>query len=94
MAATTLACLRMPIKTTLLAEAELLLGEVACAPYADPGTADLAEQMIYYVHGSNACLLESHGLVAWGATMKEALYRTELAEFTAKINIEAKSLGY
>ena len=62
--------------------------------YADPGTADLAEQMIYYVHGSNACLLESHGLVAWGATMKEALYRTELAEFTAKINIEAKSLGY
>ena len=64
-AATTLACLRMPIKTTLLAEAELLLGEVACAPYADPGTADLAEQMIYYVHGSNACLLESHGLVAW-----------------------------
>ena len=93
-AATTLACLQTPIKTTLLAEAELFLGEVACAPYADPGTAELAEKMIYSVHGSNACLLESHGLVTWGATMKEALYRTELAEFTAKININAKSLGY
>ena len=43
-AATTLACLQTPIKTTLLAEAELFLGEVACAPYADPGTAELAEK--------------------------------------------------
>lgn len=47
-------------------------GEVRCAPYATFGTDDLAEAAVRGLAGRRATLLANHGVVAAGASLREA----------------------
>lgn len=83
--ATAFACMGLPLKSEALAEAKYQLGDIPLAPFAEPGTVEAAESVVPFCSRYNGALLEKHGLVTWGATLTEAYFRTEMAEFLAKI---------
>ena len=68
-------------------EAVLNLGEVPCAPFALPGTTDLADSIVPYLQGHAAVLLANHGTVTWGESMERAYFRLETLEYYAKMLI-------
>lgn len=78
---------------TLLIEAEMTLGGISMVPFVQPGTSALGEAVV--VHGGSAgvILLERHGVVSVGASVREALHRMERAEFLAQVEIGTSSLS-
>ncbi|PKM62383.1 MAG: class II aldolase family protein [Firmicutes bacterium HGW-Firmicutes-21] len=83
--ATTYACMGMPLKSELLAEAKFQLGDIPLVKYQVPGTDEAAESCIPYCNDYNGLLLEKHGLVTWGVNLTDAYFKTEIAEFLARI---------
>ena len=81
------------IDTDVLPEVVLLLGEVPLAPYVEPGTAALGDQVAHYVEGHTAVLLANHGAVCWGPDLATARARMETLEHAAKILHSARTLG-
>jgi L-fuculose-phosphate aldolase len=77
----------------LLAEAALLIQEIAWVPFALPGTPDLGESLIQCSRTAAVYVLANHGVVAVGQNVREALYRLERAEFLAQVEIQARLLG-
>jgi L-fuculose-phosphate aldolase len=69
------------------------LGKVSFVPYMTPTTRKLAEIVGRCVKKSNCILLQNHGTVTLGSNVKEAFYRTELMEESAKIILYSKILG-
>ena len=65
--ATAFACARRALPAAILPEAVLLLGgEVPLAPYATPGTAEVAASIRPFIEHHQALLLSNHGVVAVG----------------------------
>ncbi|HAN21962.1 MAG: hypothetical protein A2Y15_05705 [Clostridiales bacterium GWF2_36_10] len=83
--ATTFACMGKPLKSDILAEAMYQLGDIPIAKYEVPGSEEAAESVIPYCNDYNGILLEKHGLITWGFNLLDAYYKTEIAEFLAKI---------
>lgn len=73
--------------SVVTAQAELGLGRVPLIPFAPPGSDRLARLVArtFGEHDVKVALLEGHGVVAVGRTVKEAYYAADLAEETAKI---------
>ncbi|MBO3802406.1 MAG: class II aldolase/adducin family protein [Candidatus Brockarchaeota archaeon] len=69
------------------------LGKVSFVPYVAPTTRELAEKVGRCAKRSNCVLLQNHGTVALGSSVKEAFYRTELMEESAKIALWSKIPG-
>ncbi len=69
------------------------LGKVSFIPYVTPTTHELAEKVGRCVEESNCVLLQNHGTIALGSSSKEAFYRTELMEESAKIFLYGKIFG-
>ena len=82
---TAFACARKDLVKPVVTEAALTLGEVLCAPFAVPGTPELAETIVPYVHGHAACLLANHGALTWGKDLIQAYYRLETTEYYANM---------
>ena len=85
--ATAFACARMDMDAPVVTEAVLNLGTVPCAPFAAPGTPELAETIVPYLQDHAGCLMASHGALAWGDSMEKAYFRLETIEYYAKILI-------
>lgn len=68
-------------------------GEIRTAPYALPGTKELADNVIKALAGRNACLLANHGLIGIGRTIEEAYKVCLIVEKTAKIAYLSKTMG-
>ena len=83
--ATAFACARKAMTKPVVSEAMLNLGEVPCAPFAVPGTEELAESIVPYVADHAAVLMANHGAVTWGESMIRAYYRLETLEYYAQI---------
>jgi L-fuculose-phosphate aldolase len=90
--ATTLACLHRTIPAV-----HYLVGfagpDVPLAPYATFGTAALSEAIINTIGDRNAVLLANHGLVAVGATLREAFNTAEEIEFVARVYYQTLAVG-
>lgn len=71
----------------LLMETEMTLGGMAMIPFVEPGTALLGEVAVKHGKDAGVLLLERHGVVAVGASIREALYRVERAEFLARVQL-------
>ena len=63
------------------------------APYATFGTAELARHAAATLGRDQACLLASHGVVAVGASLDEALGRAERVEELAMLAWRAEQIG-
>lgn len=68
-------------------------GSVDVAPYALPGTDELAAGAVKTMGRKNAVLLANHGVIGCGTTLSEALLACELVEKSAQILVYAQSLG-
>lgn len=78
-----------------LDEAAQRLGDtVRTAPYALPGTEELARNCVSALgERSMACLLRAHGAVCLGATLEEAFLVSQVLESTARIACLVRSMG-
>lgn len=68
-------------------------GAPRTAAYATFGSEELAQNVIEALKGRNAAMMQNHGSVAYGSTMKEAIERLELLEWLAELYWRASSLG-
>ena len=73
--------------------AAALGGPVRVAPYATYGSPELAAHMTQALRGRNACLLQNHGTVAYGATLAEAFDRTAQLEWMCRVWLTARTVG-
>jgi len=80
--------------TRLFHQARHVCGDVGFAPYALPGSQQLAENIAAtFAQGYDCVILENHGVVVGGQDLTEAFQRFETLEFTAQILIGASALG-
>ena len=63
------------------------------APYATPGTADLADALRSLVPEHEAILMANHGVVTYGEDLLRAYLKMELVEHFATISLVTKLLG-
>ena len=91
--ATTFAAAGIPLDKAYLQEAVVLLGVVPVAPYAMPGSYDLAESVVPFCGKYNGLLLEHHGAVAWASDPIHAFYRLESIEYNATIAMYSRLMG-
>lgn len=73
--------------------AQVVGGSVDVAPYALPGTKELALNAVGALGEKNAVLLANHGVVGVGPTLAEAYKVCLLVEKTAHIGLVAQVLG-
>ena len=91
---TAFAVCRQGLETPYLAETVVGLGSVPCTPsFAMLSTDEVPESIAPYLPDHNAVLLANHGALAWGADLWEAFDRLETVEHTAKIVLNAETLG-
>ena len=72
------------ISTRYLAEALVVLGEVAYAPYACQGTEKLALIVGDAAENADCIVMQNHGVIALGKTLLQAFDRLEVLENAAK----------
>lgn len=92
-AATGFAAASLLLDQLMLPEMVVLLGPVALVPYATPGTDALAQQLALSLPQHDAFLLENHGALTVGATLRQAALRMELLEHNAWITLVVRLLG-
>lgn len=69
-----------------------LVGKTLYIPYVLPTTDKLANAFAAKVNDGSTFLLGNHGLVTTGVNLREAYYRTEVVEESAKIYLIAKAV--
>jgi len=68
--------------------------DVAMAPYALPGSERLGERIAEsFAAGARCVILENHGVVVGGESLRHAFQRFETLEFTALTELAARGLG-
>lgn len=77
----------------LLAECVLDLACIPVAPYATPGTLELAAALAPLVDRYNAILLANHGVVTFGPDLLTAFFRMETTEHIARVTLVTELLG-
>jgi L-fuculose-phosphate aldolase len=86
-------CRQVP-NTRLFPQAAHVCGEVGFAPYALPGSEELGREIAgAFERGFSCVILENHGVVVGGRNLREAFWRFETLEFTAKTIIKAGMIG-
>lgn len=70
-----------------------LVGRTAYIPYLIPTTDLLADAVAAKVGETSSILLGNHGLVTTGRNLREAYYRTQVVEESAKIYLSARAAG-
>ncbi len=90
--ATAFALAGRTLRGSRLAEVTECLGEIPLAGFAPPGSRELAEGAAEAAAAHNGVLLEAHGPVTWGETLRQALYRMEELELACKITAIAGGL--
>ena len=83
----------LPPPNDLVPEAAVTLGQVALAPFATPGTDEVAASLAPLLARHDVVLLERHGAVALGRTLAEAFERMETLERVARVALLARLLG-
>ncbi len=69
------------------------LGRIATVPYITPTTQALADAVAQAVANAETLFMTNHGVLAVGATMKQAFYRCVVVEDAAKSQIAATIAG-
>lgn len=81
------------IKDKVLPEIIYSFNEIPLAKYAIPGSDELAFNTTEYFDNYDVILMENHGFIAGGHTLREAFLKAETCESYAKTLILSKILG-
>ena len=90
---TSFAVAGVPLETSILPEAVIILGAVPIAPYGTPSTSEIPDSIIPFIRNSDAILLANHGALTVGIDLITAYHRMETLEHTAHILYLATGLG-
>jgi L-fuculose-phosphate aldolase len=90
---TTLATLRREIPPFHYMVAVAGGASIRCAPYAPFGSRELAMGAVAALNGRRACLLANHGMVALGASLREAIDLAGEVETLAELYWRALQVG-
>lgn len=71
----------------------VFLGDIATIHFLLPGTEELAEEVARAARNHDCILLKNHGVVTLGGSLRDAFYRLEIMEQSAKIILFSKLLG-
>ena len=77
----------------LLPEAVLVLGRIAVARFATPGTDEVPRSLSPFWDGHDVILLERHGALALGRDLLQAFDRMETLERVCEVAARARLLG-
>ncbi len=77
----------------VLPEVWLTIGNVPTAPYATPSTDEVPDSIAPFVRDHQAILLERHGSLTFGRTLREAYMRLEKLEHAAYTLYYASMIG-
>ncbi len=91
--ATALAIAGESIPDLLTPEAVDVLGSVALAPFAMPGTDEVPASIQPLLADHRALLLSHHGALCLGKSIEDALFRMETLERCAELTFKVKELG-
>lgn len=91
--ATAFAVAGIALDRPILPEAVLEFGKVPIAPYATPGTEELAWSFRNILEEHDVFLLKNHGAVAVGEDLMTAYYKMESLELLCRILYLARGLG-
>ncbi len=83
----------VPLETSVLPEAVMILGAVPTAPYGTPSTSEVPDSIRPFIRKSDAILLANHGALTLGIDLMTAYHRMETLEHTAHILYLAMMLG-
>ncbi len=81
------------LQKNIFPEVILSLGKIPLCDYATPSTDELPGSMEPFIKNSEVFLLQNHGAVAIGVDIKDAYYKMEKLEHTAKTLFIARMLG-
>jgi len=81
------------LRSDIMPESVLLLGEVATTEYARPGTEEVPASMEKYILKHDVFILANHGVLTIGRNIAEAFNRMEAVEHLAKISYIARQTG-
>ncbi len=90
---TAYAIARVPMDRPIMSESVLTVGEIPVADYALPGTEDVPDSIEPFINTHNAVLLANHGILTWGCSLVQAMFRLETAEQYAEIMSRLKTVG-
>ena len=80
--------------TDIIPTPYIVIGKVGIAKYDVPGSMKLGEKIALKIkEGSNAVVMENHGVVTCGEDIFTAFERFETLEYCAKLNIQSQLLG-
>ena len=91
--ATAFASAGQPLDLAVAQETVVQLGVVPVAPFAVPGTQELADSAAPFCREYNAVLLEYHGVTTWGGSVTQALHRMESVEYYARLLMNLRMMG-
>lgn len=91
--ATAFATIGEGLTENIFPEVILTLGKVPLCKYSTPSTDDLPLSMEPYIEHAWGLLLQNHGAVTLGKTLKDAYNKMEKLEHTAQILFNARLLG-
>jgi ribulose-5-phosphate 4-epimerase/fuculose-1-phosphate aldolase len=91
-AATTMAVLGWRLPAILTGLVRAVGGDVKMAPYARPGTAELAASVRDALLHRRACFLAHHGLLTVGADCSDAMLAASATEAAARAYLDARTL--
>ncbi|NJE26762.1 aldolase [Thermococcus sp. MV5] len=66
-------------------EAEVYLKKIPIVPFKPAGSWELARETAKYLETCDAVIMENHGVVTVGKSLREAYYKVELVEESAKL---------
>ena len=87
------ACAGIGLIEPVCSELVLTLGKVPIAPYALPGSDELARALEPFILDHDAILMQNHGVVAYGNTLERAYMNMETVEHCARIMLVTRLLG-
>jgi L-fuculose-phosphate aldolase len=91
--ATALTLVEVPYPVDILPEVLIALGDVPTAPYATPGTPELAASIRELIRTHDSVLLSHHGSLNVGRTLDDTLIALERLEHAARTYCIARTLG-
>lgn len=90
---TSFAASGIAITEKILPEIVFMFGEIPLAKYALPGSKLLVEETAKYFDNYNVVLMQNHGVISGGKTLKDAYLNIELCEAYAQTLVLSKILG-
>jgi L-fuculose-phosphate aldolase len=83
----------LDLNTPLYPDQAVFLEKVANLPFYPPGSEELAEAAGEAARTHNCILLKNHGVITLGSSLREAYYRLEIMEESAKITVFSSILA-